>query len=67
LVPSIQPVREDVPNVAFATRILQGIILGLLVDVTIISPFASKPKSIIGLVVGSDLGGGGSCSKQREA
>jgi hypothetical protein len=60
-------VKEDILDVVFATRILQGIILGLLVDVTIILSSTLKPKLIIRSAIKSIFRGGGGRLKHKEA
>jgi hypothetical protein len=51
----MQLVKADILDVVFATRILQGIILGLLVDVTIKLSSTLKPKLIIRSAIKSIL------------
>jgi hypothetical protein len=60
-------VGEDMLDIVFATRILLGIALGLLVNVTIILSFTLKLKLIIGLVIRSVFKARGSRLKRKEA
>jgi hypothetical protein len=63
----MQLVKADILDVVFATRILQGIILGLLVDVTIKLSSTLKPKLIIRSAIKSIFRGGGGRLKHKEA
>jgi len=63
----MQLVKEAILDVVFATRISQGIILGLLVDVTIILSSTLKPKLIIRSAIKSIFRGGGGRLKHKEA
>ena len=66
-VPNIQLIREDVLDIAFAIRILQGISLGLLANVIITLSLISKPKLIIRSAIKSIFRGGGGRLKHKEA
>jgi len=66
-VPNMRLIGEDILDIAFATRISQGIALRLLANVIITLSLTLKPKLIIGSAIVCISGAGGGRLNCREA